>query len=202
MRETPRGVMNVSDQPLVQLSVSEFLDRTASDAATPGGGSVAALSGSLAAALGCMVCGLTLGREKFKPVEAEIKRLAERFEQSRLMLRALVDDDARAYGALSAAFKLDKQNAKRPDAIRSAASLAAAAPLAVAGVCRQVLSDFSALEPIANPNVLSDVRVGRHLAQAALHSAGENVRVNLPFVNADERGRFAEELDALERADE
>ncbi len=189
----------MSDQPLVQLSVSEFLDRTASDAPTPGGGSVAALIGSLSAALGCMVCGLTLGREKFKPVEAEIQRLSKRFEQSRLMLRALVDDDARAYGALGAAFKLEKQNPRRPDAIRNAASIAAAAPLAVAGVCRQILTDFSALEPIANPNVSSDVRVGCHLAQAALKSAGENVRVNLPFVEPSERGRLSVELEALEQ---
>lgn len=189
----------MSDQPLVQLSVSEFLDRTASDAPTPGGGSVAALTGSLSAALGCMVCGLTLGREKFKPVEAEIKRLSERFDQSQRMLRALVDDDAWAYGALSAAFKLEKQNPQRPDTVRNAASIAAAAPLAVAGICRQILTDFSALEPIANPNVSSDVRVGCHLAQAALKSAGENVRVNLPFVEPSERGRLSVELEALEQ---
>jgi len=81
---------------LLQLSLAEFLDRLASDTPTPGGGSVAALTGALAASLGKMVCAFTLGRPKFAAVEPEVRVLSDRLTRAGSMLRALVDEDAAA----------------------------------------------------------------------------------------------------------
>ncbi len=187
----------MEEWPLIRLTVAQFLDRLASDRPTPGGGSVAALTGALAASLGRMVCGFTLGRKKFVKVEPAVREIAGRLARGEKLLRAMVDEDAAAYGALSAAFKLDKSDAGRADAIRKAAGTAAVVPLTTASVCRQVLTDLAALRPIANPNLVSDVDVATHLAKAALKSAALNVRANVPLVDEREAERLEAELTHL-----
>ena len=187
----------MEEWPLIRLTVAQFLDRLASERPTPGGGSVAALTGALAASLGRMVCGFTLGRKKFAEAEPAVREIAGRLAQAEKLLRAMVDEDAAAYGALSAAFKLDKSDAGRADAIRKAAGTAAVVPLTTAGVCRQVLSELAALRPIGNPNLASDVDVATHLAQAALQSAAINVRVNIPLVDDSKAERLEAEVTRL-----
>ena len=111
----------MEERPLIRLTVAQFLDRLASERPTPGGGSVAALTGALAASLGGMVCGFTLGRKKFAKVEPAVREIAGHLERAEKLLRAMVDEDAAAYEALSAAFKLDRSDAGRANAIRKAA---------------------------------------------------------------------------------
>ncbi len=182
---------------LLGVSVDEFLKRLGSDAPTPGGGSVAALAGSMAGSLGCMAAALTVGREKFAGVEPQVQQIAARLNRATLLLKQLVDEDAAAYGELSRAFKIDKANADRKQKITEAAALAAAVPLETVAVSRQVLGDLRRLEPIANPNLRSDVKAGIHLAQAAMHSAGANVRVNLPLLAEQQARDTEQELDKL-----
>ncbi len=91
-----------------QESLATFLDHLASNAPTPGGGSVAALCGALSAALGSMVANLTLGREKYRDVEPTIHAALERSERLRSDFLQLINDDIAAYGALSAAYRLPK----------------------------------------------------------------------------------------------
>ena len=187
----------MEEWPLIRLTVAQFLDGLASERPTPGGGSVAALTGALAASLGHMVCGYTRGRKKFAEVEPAVREIGVRLQRAEKLLRAMVDEDAAAYGALSDAFKLEKSDAGRADAIRKAAGTAAVVPLTTAGVCRQVLTELSALRPIGNPNLVSDIDVAKHLAQAALQSAAINVRVNVPLVDDREAERLEAELTGL-----
>lgn len=182
----------LSDQPL-----GSFIEALASTAPTPGGGAAAALVGALAAGLGRMACALTIGKAKFAAVESQVSALADKLARCDLMLRTLMDEDAAAYADLSAAFKLDKDNAERARRIRRAAQVAARVPLEIAAAVRQVARDLAELEPIGNPNLASDVRCGGHLARAALQAAAENVRVNLPLLADDERAALAAQLDAL-----
>ena len=196
------------DQPLTELSVAEFLDRLASGAPTPGGGSAAALAGALAAALGSMVCNLTLGREEFARVADEIRRLLDEAEAARAALEFGIEADAVAYGKVAAAYKLPRgaepQRQSRLAAIRKASLGAAREPLEVTRVCARVLDLHSRLAEIANPRVLSDVVVGAFLARAALRAAAANVEVNLPALEGDpfcdearaELSRLREGLDA------
>lgn len=187
----------MEEWPLIRLTLAQFLDRLASERPTPGGGSVAALTGALAASLGRMVCGYTLGRKKYAEVEPAIRAMAGRLEQAEKLLRAMVDEDAAAYGALIAAFKLETSKLARTAAIRKAAATAAVVPLTTACVCRQVLNELASLAPICNRNLTSDVDVASLLAQAALKSAAINVRVNIPLVDDSEADRLETELRQL-----
>ncbi len=187
----------MSTGSLLEVSVSSFLDRLAAEAPTPGGGSVAALGGALAADLGRMVCVYTLGRKKFADVEDQVRGLAERFAQADAMLRALVDADADAYGKLSAAFKLRRDDPNREEAVRRAAEPAALTPLTTAGLCRSLLGDLERLASIGNPNLASDVRAAVHFAKAGLMAAAENVRVNLPLLDKERAAEIERELGKL-----
>jgi len=185
------------DSSLLNVTLTEFLDRLGSDAPTPGGGSAAALVGALGASLGRMVCALTVGRKKFADVEPQVRQIASRLGRSELMLRNLIDEDASAYGELNAAFKLDKSDADRRDKTAQAAGLAAAVPLETVAVSRQVLGDLQRLAPIGNPNLSSDIEAGMHLARAAMKAAAANVRVNLPLLAEEQVRQAASELDGL-----
>ncbi|MFQ5805443.1 MAG: cyclodeaminase/cyclohydrolase family protein [Phycisphaerae bacterium] len=187
----------MAESSLVSLSINDFLDCLASDAPTPGGGAVAALTGALAAALGRMACALTVGKTKFAEVEPQVDQIASRLNRATLMLKRLMDEDAAAYAELSAAFKIDRSDAAGKEKIVQAAGLAAAVPLETVAVSRQVLSDVRRLEPIGNPNLRSDVEAASHLARAAMQAAAANVRVNLPLLADEQAQRVGKELDRL-----
>lgn len=182
------------DLPLAELSLKEYLARLGSEAPTPGGGSAAALVGALAASLGRMVCALTQGRPKFAAVEEQVRQLASRFTRAAAMLQHLVDEDAAAYGELSAAFKLAKDDPARGERVAAAAGLAAAVPLETMTISRQVWHDLRRLESVGNLMLKPDVLAGQHLALAAANAAEANVRANLPFLDAGERERLEQQL--------
>lgn len=185
------------DQSLTDLKLADFLDRLASDAPTPGGGAVAALTGALAASLGRMACTLTAGKPKFADVEPQVNLISARLNRTALLLGKLIDEDAAAYGELSAAFKLDHANPERKQRVAAAAGLAAAVPFETVAISRQVLGDLRRLKPICNPNLRSDVEAGIHLARAAMHAAAANVRVNLPSLPNEQSARVDRELGRL-----
>ena len=164
-------------------SLASFLDQLASSAPTPGGGSVAALCGAISAALSSMVANLTLGREKYRNVEPQIRAALERSEQLRQRFLQLIDEDIAAYGALSAAYRLPKstveEQAARSNQIQAALTGAAEAPLRMAEQARQALELCQTLAAIGNHNVISDVGVATITASAALESGALNVLINL-----------------------
>src|SRR5439155_6654354 len=127
------------------------------------------------AALGSMVCSLTLGKQEFAEVAAEIQRLLDETEAARAALEFGVEADAAAFGQVAAAYKLPRttgaQQQARLAAIRQASLGAARAPLEAARVCARVLDVCSRLAEIGNPRVLTDVVVAAFLARAALHGA-------------------------------
>ncbi len=169
-----------------QESLGNFLDQLASDAPTPGGGSVAALCGALSAALSSMVANLTLGREKYQHVESAIREVLEQSKQLRAEFTQLIVDDIAAYGTLSAAYKLPKatpdEQKKRSAQIQEALKGAAEAPLCIAEHARQALDLCRTLGEIGNTNVISDVGVAVITAHAALESAELNVLINLKAI--------------------
>ena len=167
-----------------ERTLAEFLQRLASAEPTPGGGSAAALAGALSAALVSMVCRLTLGREKFAAVEAEMQQTLQRAERLRERLTPAVDDDAQAYAAVVAAYKLPRGSAAekqaRSAAIQTALQEATRVPLSVAGDCAELLDLACFVAEEGNPNAASDGRVAALLAEAGLRGALHNVQINLP----------------------
>ncbi len=169
--------------------LDEFVSSVASAEPVPGGGSVAALSAGLAAALGEMVAGLTEGKKKFEGVEAQVHELHRHLSGLRAELQQLVQEDASAYSRVMAAFKLPKESeaekAARSAAIQSATRFATEVPLKTMRAARAVLGCVEILAGIGNPNARSDAAVGGQLAFAAIKGAQYNVLINLPGLKDD-----------------
>ena len=160
-----------------------FLEAVAHPSATPGGGSVAALAGALAASLGQMVAGLSRKKKsQFTLIEKLSEELAGLQASARYLTEA-IDRDAASYDAVLAAFKLPKETvedqASRERAIQVATQGAAEVPLSVAQHAAEVYEKLGQLEAISSASMLSDLRVGRLMAAAAARGAMENVAINL-----------------------
>ena len=91
------------------ITIEEFINVTAGKDPVPGGGSVSALAGTLAAALGKMVTGLTIGRKKYADVQPDMEALAPEFDNAISMLLQAIADDAAAYDTVFNAYKLPKE---------------------------------------------------------------------------------------------
>ncbi len=172
--------------PLAASPLPEFLRRLAGPQPTPGGGSVAALAGALAAALVQMVGGLTAGKKGLEEVSETMVTLQSQADEIAKTLTCAIDEDAAAYDGVMAAFGLpkadDDQKAQRSAAIQSAMKQAAEVPFGVAQRCL----DAARLAAIAleqgNPNASSDAAVALLLAVCGLEGALLNVAINLDSI--------------------
>ncbi len=174
--ETPR------DGKLASL-VRPFLDAVAAPTATPGGGSVSALAGALAASLGQMVAGLS---RKKKSQAAYVGKLSEELDALRRTadeLAEAIDRDAASYDAVMAAFKLPQGTAEetqhREASIQAATKTAADVPLQVAERSVALFERLGQLEGIAAASMRSDLEVARGMAAAGARGALANVEINL-----------------------
>ncbi|HET6845608.1 MAG TPA: formimidoyltransferase-cyclodeaminase, partial [Anaerolineales bacterium] len=160
-----------------------FLDQVAAATAAPGGGSVAAHVAALGAGLAEMVAGLTLGKPKYAAVEAEMQGILLEARQLRAALTEAVTEDASAYEAVMAAYRLPKdtqeQKEARDAAVQFAMLQAAQVPLDTASSAVRVLELASRCAERANVNAISDALSGAAMARAALTAASYNVRINL-----------------------
>jgi glutamate formiminotransferase/formiminotetrahydrofolate cyclodeaminase len=183
-------------------TLSGFVAAVAGPTAAPGGGSVAAHAGALAAALAQMVTGLTIGRKKYAAVDGEMKQLAQQAAALVNELTGLVKRDAEAYGVVMNAYKLPGENeadvAKRKDAITAALLGAAEVPLETARACVRVLEIAAAVGARGNTNAVSDAGVAALLAEAACKGAVYNVRINISALDDKSKGaHLAEECGRL-----
>ena len=173
-------------------SLSGFVASVASSSPTPGGGSVSAHVGALAAALAQMVAGLTVGRKKYAAVDAEMRQIALDAAALVNTLSALVKKDADAYGAVSAAYKLPSEPADaaaaRAAAITDALLGAAEVPLETARACARVAELAAKGASKGNTNAVSDAGVAALLAEAACRGAVYNVRINISSMADRSRG--------------
>ena len=167
--------------------VRPFLDAVATPTATPGGGSVAALAGALAASLGQMVAGLS---RKKKAQEAHIGRLSELLDEMRWSgeeLMQAINGDAAAFEAVMSALKLSHANASeiemREAALQAATKNAAEVPLHVAERTVAVLERLGQLGSIAAASMKSDLEVARLMATAGARGALANVEINLDSIH-------------------
>ncbi|GHS87463.1 sugar ABC transporter substrate-binding protein [Synergistales bacterium] len=171
---------------LIDLTVKDFSAVLASDAPAPGGGSTAALSGALGAALVSMVANLTKGREKYAEYEKLARDVLLKSEELRARLLEAVQKDTNAFDAVMAAFALpkdtDEAKAARNAAIQAAYKEAIASPAATAEYCLEVVRLAVSLAGKSNPNAASDLTVGAAQAHAGLKGAAANVRINLPSI--------------------
>jgi formiminotetrahydrofolate cyclodeaminase len=197
--------MSSSMTTLSDLSVRELTARLASGEPIPGGGSAAALAGAMAAALVSMVVELSVGKPGAAGHDAVLREAGEAAVQRRTALLDLAEEDAVAYAAVVRARHLPKESEAdreaRARALRTAMVEAARVPLRTAEVAAEVLELAHTIAPIGNRNAASDAGVAARLAAASVHGALLNVRINLPYLAADEPLRTTAPVDVarLER---
>jgi formiminotetrahydrofolate cyclodeaminase len=196
----------------IEQPLRNFLDKLASRSPEPGGGSVAALTGSLGAALVSMVSNLTLGKEKYKDVQPQIEQLLKESEALRRQMQDLIQKDTEVYGALSEVYKMPKSTdaekaaraAKMQDALKNACQVPFEIGLKSLDVAKLALRAAE----IGNVGAVSDAGVAVLLAQACAQSAALNVKINVNSIkdeafNKETWARMQDvlkQVDALEKA--
>ncbi len=185
-----------------QLSIEEFLVQSASSAPTPGGGSVSAYVGALAASMVCMVANLTIGKEKYRDVEPRVQDILFRGQDLLKALQSGLSQDIKEFSNFMAVLKLpnktEEEKAGRTAKMQEALVSATDTPLAIAQNCFQVLKLARALAPIGNKAAISDVGVAAYLAESSLKSAMFSVDINLPQIkNAAYQAKVKAEREQL-----
>ena len=170
--------------------VEAFASAVAAPTATPAGGSIAALSGALAAALGEMVCGISLKRQSLEAHHPQLRESHRRLSALRQRVLNNIDADAQSYKEVMEAFKLPKstdgEKAARARAIELASKHATAVPLETAEMSAEVSAIISSLRGITIPLAAPDLAVALDLTGTARRAAIENVRANLPSIKDPE----------------
>ncbi|HEY8972397.1 MAG TPA: cyclodeaminase/cyclohydrolase family protein, partial [Puia sp.] len=171
-----------SDHTLVNKSLTDFADETASESPAPGGGSISAYVGALGASLAAMVANLSSHKKGWDQRWAEFSDWAEKGQQYKKELLDLVDADTRAFNGIMAAFSMPKATAEekavRSGAIQEATKIAIEIPLRVMEVAYASMEPIQAMAATGNPNSVSDAGVGALCARSAVLGAWLNVRIN------------------------
>lgn len=168
---------------LADRTITAFAQELASDSPAPGGGSVAALAGALAAALAAMVGRLTVGKEKYKDSWNEMEDVQNKADALCATLLDLMEKDTEAFNAYMAAMKLPKDTdaakAARKEAMQNAAKGSTAVPLQTMEACLEAAKLGERAAKAGNPNALSDAASAVMLARAGGRAALYNVMINL-----------------------
>lgn len=171
---------------LTDSTIKEFLAALSASSPVPGGGSASALSGALSASLLAMVCNLTIGKEKFAAAEGKAEVIRLKAEKMMERFTELIEEDAAAFDAVIAAYKLPKateaEEQARTTAVQKALTHAADVPLETARLALEALELSESLVEIGNPQALSDVGVGALLAESAVQGALLNVDINARLI--------------------
>lgn len=175
---------------MYQNDLRRYLDDLAAGLPAPGGGSAAALAAATGAALISMVANFTIGKEKYKSAEEEVKKALSSAEQLREKLINLVDEDVAAYKKVSRAYGLPKDSPedkrRRQLAIQEGLKQALAPPLEVCRCCHEAIKMCPLMAGKGNVNLISDVVVAVVLLEAAFQSALLNVEINLKGIKDEQ----------------
>lgn len=188
---------------LVDRSVTDFVEETASESPAPGGGSIAAALGALGAALATMVANLSSHKRGWDARWEEFSEWAERGKASYNELLELVDEDTRAFNRVMDAFGLPKttveEKAARKRAIDEATLRAIDAPFRVMKASLAAMGAIKAMAEIGNPASVSDAGVGALCARSAVLGAHLNVKINAASIDDKSSiARLLEEAASIE----
>ena len=165
---------------LTDLSLSRFSEEVASKKATPGGGSVSAYMGALAAGLVCMVARITLAKKDTAQDSERLQEVVRKGEDLRQRFLGLVVEDAESFNTVMQAFKLPKDEPEvRRKAIQEATVKAAEVPLRTLDSSVGILRLGGDVAKYGTANALSDIATSVAAARAAIEGAASNVLINL-----------------------
>lgn len=157
----------------------KYLDDLASKKPAPGGGSAAALIGATGAALLSKVANFTVGKEKYKSVEKEMRGILERSEALRGKFNKLCAEDVDAYKKLSDAFKLPKDDGARKEKVQNALKEASHVPLEVCKTAHEGMKLCLFVSQKGNINLITDTGIASLMFKCTFHSGLLNVEINL-----------------------
>lgn len=171
-----------SAKKLVDLTCTGFAEETASESPAPGGGSISAYMGSLAAALGTMVANLSSHKPGWDARWEFFSEWADKGQAMMSQLIHLVDEDTNAFNKIMAVFAMPKgtpeEKAARAQAMQDATLYATQVPLQTMKASFATFEIIRAMAVEGNPNSVSDAGVGALAARAAVLGAGLNVKIN------------------------
>ncbi len=189
------------------VTLEHFLSAVAEPTPTPGGGSVSALAGALSVALSRMVAGLARGKTGYEAAQVDLEQIEARAAPIQARLEALVEEDAAAYELVLRAMRMPKatpgEKKARVEALQAAFREATKVPLETMERGAEALELARAALDSGNRSATTDAGVAILLAEAAVHGASLNCRVNLASIR-DETFRGAAEArlgEILQRAD-
>jgi glutamate formiminotransferase/formiminotetrahydrofolate cyclodeaminase len=172
---------------LVDLSLEELVEETASESPAPGGGSIAAALGAFGAALATMVANLSSHKRGWDERWREFSDWAVKGKESYVRLLALIDEDTRAFKRVMDAFGLPKgtpeEKAERTRAIQAATLRAAEVPLEVMKTTLASMEVIRSMAESGNPSSVSDAGVAALCARSAVMGAHLNVKINCSSLN-------------------
>lgn len=168
---------------LVDLKVTDFLNKVAGSDPVPGGGSVAALNGAIASALTAMVAGLTIGKKGYEDTAEIMKHIQTLALTQKTGFVADIDRDSEAYNKVFDCFKLpkntDEEKNIRSATIQEATKFAALVPMQVARNAYELMGIIADVAKLGNRNAVTDACVAMMSARSAVLGALMNVRINL-----------------------
>jgi Methenyl tetrahydrofolate cyclohydrolase len=174
---------------LQDLTLKQFLEKTAGNEPVPGGGSSSALNGAIASALTEMLANLTIGKKNYADVEERMKQVAAEMAEIQSLFVNDIDRDADAYRLVMEAFKLPKeteeQKAVRSEKIQEATKIASLVPMEVAERAFNMLDTISETVRKGNKNAATDACVAMMACRTAILGALLNVRTNLGAIRDD-----------------
>ncbi len=172
---------------LIDMSLSDFADETASESPAPGGGSISAYVGSLGVSLATMVANLSSHKRGWDNKWEEFSDWAEKGQKIKDELLHLVDEDTNAFNKIMDAFGLpkgnDEEKTARQEAIQEASKYAIEIPFKVMQKAYESMEIIKAMAEIGNPNSVSDAGVGALCARTAVMGAYLNVKINASGVD-------------------
>jgi formiminotetrahydrofolate cyclodeaminase len=163
-------------------TISEFLSAAAAKQPTPGGGSVSALAGALAAAMGEMVVNYSIGKKGLAAHEAQLREALAELARARGMMLELMVEDQAAYEAMTAVRRLPADSPVRRERFAATLGICIRVPQVIAATAAAVLELCERLVDRVNRHLLSDLAACAELAMATVRCGGYNVRVNLSDV--------------------
>ena len=169
-------------KPLVNMTLTDFANETASESPAPGGGSIAAYCGAMGVSLGTMVANLSAHKRGWDERWEEFSTWAEKGMEYQNILLDLVDEDTHAFNKIMIAFQLPKdtqaEKEKRKTAIQEATKYAILTPFKVMETAFASMEVMKAMADIGNPNSITDAAVGALCARTAVMGAFLNVKIN------------------------
>jgi len=191
-----------SETPLIQMSLREFANELSIDSPAPGGGSTAALCGSLSASLSSMVSMLTIGKKNYQEVQEEMKNIGIEAQAIKDELLVLIDKDTDAFNSVMNAFRLpqktDEQKEEKKKAIERATQEATLIPFRVLEKSLQCLDLAHQVVLKGYKNSLSDAGMAGLTAETAAEGAIYNIKINLPnIVNREFKKEIQEKTESM-----